>query len=168
MQEGVSTAYLTADHTKSLGSPSAAETTRYFLLNLDLAQVALGWVVVKWNARIFHETEHLITFFAQTTPQVVFGALFDPAPFPGGSELFGMRFEACADSLVSALLESLSNGGIEGFIAFFPGLFGSMLRSDQDGIQGCRRVPKSREGGFLCNLAGHRRRRRSPRRRASD
>jgi hypothetical protein len=52
-----------------------AETTRYFLLNLDHAQVALGLVVVIWNAQIIHETQHFVTFVAQTPQQVVCSVL---------------------------------------------------------------------------------------------
>ena len=54
-------------------------------------------------------------------------ALGDSPLFPGGPELFGMRFQACPNPLVIALLQSFSNGGIEAFIAFFPGLVGGLF-----------------------------------------
>jgi hypothetical protein len=107
--------------------PDAAEATRYFLLNLDHAEVALDLVVIKGNAQITNETQHIITFVAQTSQQVVLCALFDPPPFPRGFELFWVRFQSRAKPSVVTAFQALAVGGIVGFIASLQGVFGGLF-----------------------------------------
>lgn len=90
---------VTANTAEGPGALHRAKTTRYFLFQLDRAQIALGQIVVKRRRKIAHKSQHSGLLSVQVIDQVLGWALLDPAALSGHGRVWSKGWQSGSQSL---------------------------------------------------------------------